>query len=341
MKLFQGLNKIARAALIVSCMMLFINAGNAEKSASKDYENVETNAFKQNEKLGRGMNIPSLNRMEEKHFKKIKEAGFNNVRIPIGPFSHVKSNTDFTLNSDYFETLDKVVNLSLANGLMAIIDFHEHHAMSEDPLGNKPKFLAIWKQIANRYKDYPNTLLFEIANEPNMKPEIWNSMLKEAHYLLRQSNPDRTILIGSIYGNQIKYLQDLELPEQDRNIIVSIHYYMPIQFTHQGAAWSEKNKDLSGIEWTNEENEELEITTDFDMAKEWASKNNRPLHLGEFGVYEKAGLASRIRWTKFVTSQAENRNWSWSYWEFNSGFGVYDMGSDEWNDQLLDALISN
>ena len=91
--------------------------------------------------------------------------------------------------------------------------------------------------------------------------------------------------------------KDLELPEDDRNIIVTIHYYMPIQFTHQGAPWSEKNKNLSGIEWTNQKMEEQAIKNDFDSAQQWSDKYSRPLHLGEFGVYEKAGMDSRIRWT--------------------------------------------
>jgi len=289
--------------------------------------------------LGRGMNIPSLARMEEKHFKIIKAAGFDNVRIPLNPFKHTKSETDFTIDSVYFNLVDKVIQLALSNKLMAIVDFHEHHAMGANPLGNKAKFLAIWEQIANRYSGYPRQVLFEICNEPNMKDSIWNGILKEAHQLIRKSNPYRTILIGSIYGNQIKFLKDLELPEDDRNIIVTIHYYMPIQFTHQGASWSEKNKNLSGIEWTNKEIEEQAIKNDFDAAQQWSDKNGRPLHLGEFGVYEKAGMDSRIRWTQFVAREAEKRKWSWSYWEFNAGFGIYNMEKEAWKPGLLNALI--
>jgi endoglucanase len=251
----------------------------------------------------------------------------------------VKGETDFTLNAAFFDALDWAIHQSLTNNLMAIVDFHEHSAMAKDPLGLKPKFLACWEQIATHCKNYSNDVLFEIANEPNMKPEIWNEIHSEASKILRKSNPDRTLVIGSINGNQIKFLQDLVLPENDRNIIVSVHYYMPIEFTHQGASWSPKNKDLSGIEWTNQKSEEQAIRNDFDMGQEWSKKHNRPLHLGEFGAYEKAGMASRVRYTKFVAREAEKRNWSWSYWEFNAGFGIFDVQKNEWKKELLEALI--
>jgi endoglucanase len=172
-----------------------------------------------------------------------------------------------------------------------------------------------------------------------MKADIWNAVHSEAYQIIRRANPNRTLLIGPIYGNQIIYLKDLRLPEDDRNLIVTIHHYMPIQFTHQGAEWSPQNKDLSGIEWPNKVSGEQAIQNDFEMAQEWSKSQNRPLHLGEFGVYNKAGMDSRVRWTTFVARQAEQRNWSWSYWEFSQGFGIYSKGNGQWRTNLLVVLI--
>jgi endoglucanase len=295
--------------------------------------------FKVNERLGRGINVSGYGRLQADDYKAIKETGFSNVRIPIHPFNQTLGDENFTLKPVFLETLDTAIERALDNGLVAIIDLHEHHAMESDPLGEKPKFLAIWKQLAEHYKDAPKEVLFEIANEPNMKPEIWNKIHHEAHQIIRESNPDRTILIGSINGNQIMYLKDLELPEDDRNIIVTIHYYMPIQFTHQGAPWSTKNKDLSGIEWPGEYGGEKEIIRDFDIAQEWSKTHNRPLHLGEFGVYNKTDMESRVRWNDFVARQADERKWSWSYWELFEGFGIYSPGNKQWHPDLLNALI--
>ena len=305
-------------------------------------------AFEQNKRLGRGVNIIGYDplwkdtakaRMKDKHFKLIKEAGFSNVRIVIAPFKFSLGDTAYSINPVFFERLDWAIKNALKNKLMAIVDFHEHGAMGKDPLGNKPKFLAMWKQIAEYCKNYSNNVLFEIANEPNMKPEIWNNLHSEAYKIIRASNPTRTLIIGCINGNQIKHLQDLILPEDDRNIIVAIHYYSPIQFTHQGAPWSVKNKDLSGIEWKETEAEVLAVQHDFDIAQDWAKKYNRPLTLGEFGAYEKADMPSRLRWTNYIARQAEKRKWSWSYWQFDSDFIVYDMSKDEWKQDILNALI--
>lgn len=305
-------------------------------------------AFQQNAKLGRGVNIIGYDplwkdsakaRMKAKHFRLIKEAGFNNVRIVISPFKFSLKDDAHTINPAFFTTLDWAIKQSLSNGLMVIVDFHEHNAMGKDPLGTKPMFLDMWRQIATHCKGYPNEVLFEIANEPNMKPEIWNAMHKEAYVILRESNPGRTLIIGSVYGNQIKFLKDLTLPAEDRNIIVAIHYYSPIKFTHQGAPWSVKNKDLSGIEWKESKLDQDSVMMDFDLAQKWAKDNHRPLTLGEFGAYEKADMASRIRWTNYVARQAEKRKWSWSYWQFDSDFIVYDMEKDDWYKPILGALI--
>jgi len=245
----------------------------------------------------------------------------------------------FTINPKFFTTLDWAIKTSLKNKLMVIVDFHEHNAMQKDPLGTKPKLLAMWKQIAEHCKDYPKEVLFEIANEPNMKPEIWNSIHAEAYKILRKSNPKRTLIIGTINGNQIKHLQDLTLPEEDRNIIVAIHYYSPIHFTHQGAPWSVKNKDLSGITWTETASEIKAVNNDFEIAQNWSKKYNRPLTLGEFGAYEKADMASRVKWTNYVARQAERNKWSWSYWQFDSDFILYDMDKQSWVEPIKNALI--
>lgn len=82
-------------------------------------------------------------------------------------------------------------------------------------------------------------------------------------------------------------LQDLILPENDRNIIVAIHYYSPGQFTNQGVPWSAKNKDNSGIEWTNTVDEENSIISDFEMDREWSEKTTDRLRWASLGPMRK------------------------------------------------------
>jgi endoglucanase len=61
--------------------------------------------------------------------------------------------------------------------------------------------------------------------------------------------------------------------------------------------------------------------------------------MSEFGAYDKADMDSRVRWTAFMREQAEERGFSWSYWEFGAGFGVYDRSAQKWNQELLEALV--
>jgi endoglucanase len=212
--------------------------------------------------------------------------------------------------------------------------------MGENPEGNKARFLAMWDQIAQHYKQVPPEVLFEILNEPNKKltAPLWNQYLSEALAVIRKSNPNRAVIVGPASWNNINFLDKLELPDSDRNLIVTVHYYSPFPFTHQGASWAGL-KDKVGVTWTGTAKEQQDIERDFDKAQAWAEKHRRPLFLGEFGAYEKGDLVSRARWTNFVARQAEKRGWSWAYWQFDNDFVVFDMKSQQWNTAIRDALI--
>ena len=223
---------------------------------------------------------------------------------------------------------------------MVILDFHEFHAMGQDPMSHKEQFLATWEQMAERYKDCPDEVIFEILNEPNkeLTPELWNQFHSEALAIIREANPTRTVIIGPGHWNNINYLEQLELPKDDRNIIVTVHYYSPMEFTHQGASWA-GNKDKIGIEWSGTSEEKQAIIKDFEKAQTWSKEYDRPLFLGEFGAYDKADMDSRVRYISFVTRQAEELGWSWAYWQFDSDFIVYDIPNNKWIEPIRDALI--
>ena len=64
-----------------------------------------------------------------------------------------------------------------------------------------------------------------------------------------------------------------------------------------------------------------------------------PVFLGEFGAYRRADLSSRARWTNAVARAAESHAFSWAYWEFCSGFGVFDPQQGAWIGPLRKALL--
>jgi endoglucanase len=278
--------------------------------------------------------------MKDEQFRLIKEAGFSSVRVALHPFRDGGIDEKNKIKDGWFEVLDWAVEQALSSGLLAVLDLHEFVLMSQDPLGNKERFIAAWKQIASRYRNYPENVIYEILNEPHEKltPELWNQFHHEVLTIIRDANPDRTVIIGPGNWNNIEYLDRLELPEGDRNIITTIHYYRPMDFTHQGASWAGR-KDKVGVEWKGTTEEEQAVIGDFEKAQAWSEKHNRPLFLGEFGVYDKADMGSRVRYLSFVARLAEKFRWSWAYWQFDSDFIVYDIPNNRWVEPVLNALI--
>ena len=128
-----------------------------------------------------------------------------------------------------------VTNASAAH-LNVIIDLHEFEATAKDAAGNKDRFLAFWRQVAPRFQNAPSSVVFEILNEPNgeITPDVRNQYLAEALAVIRQST--ERVIIGPAFWNSIgSHLDELRLPDKDRHIIVTVHYYTPMSFTHQGA----------------------------------------------------------------------------------------------------------
>ena len=301
-------------------------------------------------KLGRGVNILGYDkafwqdhekgRFKESYFKMIKDAGFSTVRINLNPFTQMDSQNK--INPDWLETLDWVVTKGLDANLMIILDLHEYTTMADNPEAKKEMFLSFWKQIAPRYKDKSANVVFELLNEPNQKLtlEMWNSFLAEAVKIIRESNPERTLIIGPGNWNGIESLNTLKLPENDRNIIVTVHFYHPMRFTHQGAAWADEYKNLSGIKWTATPDEKEEVKSKLKVASDWSLKNDRPIFLGEFGAYDKGDMDSRARYTAFVARTAEKLGFSWAYWQFDSDFIVYNIDKECWVEPILDALMN-
>jgi endoglucanase len=255
------------------------------------------------------------------------------------PFS--KMDSTYKLNPAWLETLDWAVKNGLEANLMVILDLHEYNAMAADPAAKKEMFLSVWRQLAPRYKNLSDNVIFELLNEPNQKltAELWNSFLSDALKIIRETNPDRTVIIGPANWNGIESLKTLVLPQNDRNIIVTVHFYHPMRFTHQGASWTKEFSTLSGITWTGTTEEKEEVNKKLQVAADWSKTNNRPVFLGEFGSYDKGDMDSRARYTSYVARRAELLGFSWAYWQFDSDFIVYDVKKDQWVFSILDALM--
>ncbi len=311
-------------------------------------------AFEINEKLGRGVNYGNMfeaptetewgNPWHPEYAKMIAELGFNHVRIPIRwePKARSSSTSPYTINATFLNHIKQVVDSALNNGLIAIMNMHHHEALFDNPDGQKARFLAQWKQISEFFKDYPDDLLFEILNEPhgNISADKWNFFATDALNKIREDNPTRVVLIGTAEYGGLGGLSKLELPNDD-NIILTVHYYNPFHFTHQGAEWSEGADAWLGTKWNDTETERQVVQNEFAPLKAFEQQQNVPIHIGEFGSYSKADETSRKKWTTYIARYLESLNWSWAYWEFSAGFGIYNPGDETYNQFLVDALLHN
>jgi len=302
--------------------------------------------------LGRGINLGNALdapregewgvTLQESYFQAIKEAGFDTIRLPVKWSAHAEAAAPYTIDSKFFERIDWAVDQALSRGRNLVLNIHHYTEMDENPDEHRARLVAIWRQIAARYRDRPPALKFELLNEPHdrLTAGKWNAILAEALAVVRETNPTRQVVVGPVAWNGISELKSLELPEADRNLIVTVHYYGPFQFTHQGAHWLDaKSRPPMGKRWTGTEEERRAIIREFDAAAQWGLAKRRPVFLGEFGAINMADMESRARWTKFIADVAAERRMGWAYWEFCSGFGAYDAGRNAWIEPLRDALV--
>lgn len=312
-------------------------------------------AFEMNERLGRGINIGNTfeapsdtewgNPWQPEYFQIISELGFQHVRLPVRwePAERSMADAPYTINSTFLERIQEVVDAALENDLYIIVNMHHHEALYEDPAGQKERFLSQWYQIADYFKDYPDLLLFEVMNEPhgNLTPDLWNEFFANALVEIRKTNPTRMVIMGVAEYGGLGGIPNLQLPD-DEYIILSPHYYNPFNFTHQGAEWVGPQADAwLGTEWNDTEADRETVASEFSYALEFSETHHIPIHVGEFGAYSTADIASRERWTTFLARWFEQQNMSWAYWEFNSGFGIYDPATGEYITPLVDALLHN
>ena len=283
---------------------------------------------------------PAKARFQWRHFREIRRAGFDFVRVNLFAFDHMDA--DHRLSAAWLEQLDAVIREAQAAGLGVILDEHDFNACEKDIPLCRVRLADFWRQIAPRYRDAPANLAFELLNEPHERLNpLWNEFFPDLLAIVRETNPTRTVIIGPASWNSLRELPKLQLPESDRNILVTFHYYDPFHFTHQGATWAgEEVKKLSGITWGSDA-DRAQLKTDFDTVAAWAAANRRPILLGEFGAYDKSGTpqAMRVAYIEAVAREAERHGFGWAYWQFDSDFLAWDMARDEWIEPVKRALI--
>ncbi len=315
---------LAAAVALVAALLVPTQAGAQETWSAADAA----------ARLGRGVNLGNALEapgnegdwglyIEDEYFPLIAAAGFDSVRLPVRWDTRATATSPWTIDPAFFDRVDHLVDLAVSAHLAIIIDFHHFEDLYADPAGNRDRFLALWDQIATHYAGAPRDVFFELQNEPHdaLTTAVWNKLVADALDVVRATNPDRMVIVGPGMWNGSWELENLQLPD-DPALIGTFHMYEPFQFTHQGAEWVGGSDAWLGTSWSGTADDIAPIEQALDYASAWTEATGVPLLMGEFGSYEKADMESRIRWTRFVRTEAERRGFAWSYWEFGAGFGV-------------------
>lgn len=315
-------------------------------------------AFERNKRLGKGVNMNGYvdanpddgndAPMTEQDFREIREAGFESVRIPITWVKHCAKEAPYTIDADFFKKIDWTIEQCFKNDLAVSIDLHYYPAINmpydDEVLSwdeNLVRCKSFWQQISEHYKDYSNDMLFfDLLNEPNTKlgADGLNKLHAELISIIRKTNPDRTLIVGTPNLGQTWTLGELTFPEGEWNIIVQGHYYLPHTFTHQNLSYVPSAMSGKQVEWLGTDEEKASIIRNLDFCKRWNEQTGRPVNIGEYGVCLNAPQESINRYLQFMQQQFRERGFSNHIWAYRGLFGVYDLKNRKWNQETLNAL---
>lgn len=323
-------------------------------------QNVEYDANKN--PLKRGVNFSGLEGniefgydswiFQAKYYDAVREKGFDHIRLPVDFFLHMGEAPQYKIDEEFLRKVDTIINTSLSAGLKIVLDFHHFGELVTNVKGNKQKYYKMWEQLSIHYQSYPSGLIFELINEPGnaeslkapgpdkFTPNKIIEIQEEAIKIIRKTNPTRLIVHATSWNNGAAQLMNTEplLPD-DKNIILSVHCYEPMSFTHQGADWDGDGVFNPPTDFTDDMKHEIELV--FEMVKKYQETYGRPVWIGEFGVFNsKTPEGARAKYAEFLIETMKDAKCGWCWWDFKDGFGLYSVTRDQWIDEpLMDALM--
>ena len=372
-------------ALIAAAMFLTTSCQNKSQDQAQDQAG-QVNNFR----IKRGTNISHwLSQSEQRgearrlhiqedDFARLEELGFDFVRIPIDEVQFWDEEGNKL--PEAWDLLNNALDWSKKHNLRAIVDLHiirSHYfnAVNEDDKAANTLFTSeesqeglinLWRQLSVFLKDRSNDwVAYEFMNEPVApEHEQWNQLIAKVHKALRELEPQRTLIIGSNLWQGHQTIKYLKVPEGDKNIILSFHYYNPMLLTHYGAWWSPlcaayKGKvNYPGVLVSKEDydaapaaiKEQLKPFTEevwnidkireqFKDAIEAAKKYDLQLFCGEWGVYEPVDRELAYNWYRDVLTVFDEFNIAWTTWCYDADFGFWDQQRHCYKDYPLVELL--
>ena len=311
----------------------------------------------------------------EEDIEEIAALGFDHVRVPVD--YNVLEDEEGNVLETGFNHLEDCRRWCADRGLNMLIDLHECYGYSFDPLKDmdrraffydealQERFLNLWREIAERFKDHADQVAFEPLNEIVLYDvaEAWNDLAGRYIELMRSIIPDCRLVIGGVCYNSVLTVPLLRLPTTER-IIYNFHCYEPLIFTHQGAYWVDGmpedfrigyprtleeyrqaggilSADLGGAVFTEGIREigEAFFEDIFAPAIEKADKDGVPLYCGEYGVIDLADNADKLRWLQDIHDVMNKHGIGRALWTYKErDFGMQDEQFAEIREKFIDIL---
>lgn len=289
---------------------------------------------------------------------KVKNSGFKTIRIPVSWGQHMEGAPNYTINSAWLNRIQQVVDYAIDDGLYVILNVHHDGSWCiptyEKQSSVTPKLERLWTQVATKFKNYGDHLIFETLNEPRVEGSSyeWTGGTQESRAVVNKYNAAALKAIRSTGGNNDSRsviiptyaasgmdttINDMVVPN-DKNIIVSIHAYSPYFFA----------MDINGTNTWGSDSDKAALDSEFDKYYNKFVSKGTPVVIGEFGSINKSNLDSRVKLAKYFVSSAKKRNIPCVWWDNNYAdanksetFGLLNRSSLTWYfEDIQNALIS-
>ncbi|MCL2071396.1 MAG: glycoside hydrolase family 5 protein, partial [Oscillospiraceae bacterium] len=230
---------------------------------------------------------------------------FNTIRIPVTWYKAAGPAPTHTIRADYMKRVKQVVDWAMAENMIVILNTHHENSVisltddaSQSTHAGRQYLTAIWGQIANEFRDYPENLIFEGLNEPRNEDENnqWdggssttqnnvnrlNQAFVDTVRATGGNNQSRILMVPTVAASAAQNaLSAFTKPTDSGNttvnkIAMSIHAYEPFDWAHNGVGNSYPS------------NGNTRINDALNRVQTRASALGIPVVLGEFGSVRHA-----------------------------------------------------
>lgn len=320
----------------------------------------------------------------EKLIQSVKAAGFKSIRIPVSYFAKIDDDKDYTIDSKWLDRVQEVVDYCIKNDLYAVINIHGDGYNTIDGswlLCNgknqteiKKKYKKVWKQIAERFKNYDEHLLFESMNEefdgsysePNKEYyqniNDYNQIFVDTVRKTRDNNTKRWLIIPG-WNTNIDYTtgdygfklptdqyRDKSIDKEEQRIMISVHYYSPWDFCGGEncviTQWGNEADDPSKTSTTCDE---TYMKNQLNLMKTTFADKGYPVFIGEYGSIDKTSYDSeneyyRAYFARKLCQLSRKNGCIPMHWDngYNGvhGFGLFDRTTCEITQPvIIDAIM--